>query len=386
MTRRGIHHLAVVSGGRLHGVVSSHDIMLLHDAHPVALVRAIEAGASIDDLAATAPRLQTVVKWLAGEGASVFDIGRIVAELNDRLVRRALDLVTETLDAEGHAPAPVPCCWLAAGSEGRREQTLMTDQDNGLVYRDPPPELQASTAAYFARLSDRMGQALTRLGFPPCPGGFMASNPAWCQPESAWREYFAGWMQTPRPEQVLRASIFFDLRPVAGEQALGRGLWEWVCERAPGQILFLRHLAKASLDRQVPLGMFGGLVVERTGAHKNRLDLKARGVFPVTQAMRVYALSLGVRETNTVDRLLEVGCRGLLTGEQVEELRDAYEVISRLRLGQQLACLDAARPPDNFVDPHELRKADQVLLKQAFKTVAWLQRELEDRFQTETVT
>ena len=214
----------------------------------------------------------------------------------------------------------------------------------------------------------------------------MASNPRWCQPESVWREYFAAWMQTPRPEQVLWASIFFDLRPVgrrsrARAYAVGVGL-----PAGARQVLFLRHLAKAALDRQVPLGMFGGFVVERAGAHKNRLDLKARGVFPVTQAMRVYALSLGVRETNTVDRLLAVGRRGLLAQGQVEELRDAYEVISRLRLRQQLACMDAGRPPDNFIDPQELRKADQVLLKQAFKTVAWLQREVEDRFQTETVT
>jgi CBS domain-containing protein len=386
MTRRGIHHLAVVTDGRLRGVVSSHDIILLHDAHPVALVRAIEGGVSLDELAAAAPRLQTVVKWLAGEGASVFDIGRIVAELNDRVVRRALDLVTAALGAEGHAPPPVRGCWVAAGSEGRREQTLMTDQDNGLVYQDPPPELRAAASAYFALLSASMGQALARLGFPPCPGGFMASNPRWCQPESVWREYFAVWMQTPRPEQVLWASIFFDLRPVAGDHALGRTLWDWVCDRAPGETLFLRHLAKAALDRQVPLGLFGGFVVERAGAHKHRLDLKARGVFPVTQAMRVYALSLGVRETNTVDRLLAAGRRGLLAESQVEELRDSYEVIARLRLKQQLACLDAGRAPDNFIDPQELRKTDRVLLKQAFKTVAWLQREVEDRFQTEMVT
>jgi len=385
MTRRGIHHLAVVTDGRLHGVVSSHDIILLHGAHPVALVRAIEGARTIEELAATAPRVQAVVKWLAGESASVFDIGRIVAELNDRLVRRALDLVTVTLEAEGDGPPPVRYAWLAAGSEGRREQTLKTDQDNGLVHQDPPPELGAAAAAYFGRMSARMGQALVRLGFPPCEGGFMASNPRWCQPESVWRGYFAGWMESPQPEPLLRASIFFDLRPIAGDEGLGRALWEWVCERAPAQTLFLRHMAKAALERHVPLGFFGGFVVERAGAHEHTLDLKARGVFPVTQAMRVCALSLGVRETNTVDRLLAVGGRGLLAHGQVEELRDAYEVISRLRLSQQLACLDAGRAPDNFIDPRALRKGDRVLLKQAFKTVAWLQREIEDRFKTAMV-
>jgi len=192
-------------------------------------------------------------------------------------------------------------------------------------------------------------------------------------------------MESPQPGPLLRASIFFDLRPIAGDEGLGHALWEWVCERAPAQTLFLRHMAKAALERHVPLGFFGGFVVERAGAHEHTLDLKARGVFPVTQAMRVCALSLGVRETNTVDRLLAVGGRGLLAHGQVEELRDAYEVISRLRLSQQLACLDAGRAPDNFIDPRALRKGDRVLLKQAFKTVAWLQREIEDRFKTAMV-
>jgi CBS domain-containing protein len=382
MTRRGIHHLAVMDAGRLHGVVSSHDIVVLHGAHPVALVRQIENATSIDGLAAVAPGLQDVVKWLAGQGVSASDIGRIVAELNDRLVRRLLDLTTWALAAEGHGGPPVRYAWLVAGSEGRREQTLKTDQDNGLLYEDPAPDLRAAAATYFGKLAAAMGDALARLGFPPCAGGFMASNPRWCQPESVWREYFAGWMETPQPEPVLQASIFFDLRPVGGDEALGGALCDWVCDRAPSRTLFLRHMAKAALERHVPLGLFGGFVVERSGVHKHRLDLKARGMFPVTQAVRVYALSRGLRETSTVDRLRAVGRLGLLGLTQVEELRDAFEVIARLRLGRQLDCLEAGRTPDNFIDPDALRTADRVLLKQAFKTVAWLQREVEGRFMT----
>lgn len=385
MTRRGVHHLAVVSEKRLIGVVSSHDIILLQGIHPVALVRDIEGAVSVEGLAAVAPRVQAVVKWLAGERASPFDIGRIVAELNDRMVRRAMGLVLSSLDGGGHGQPPAPYAWLAAGSEGRREQTLKTDQDNGLIYQDPPRELQAATAAYFGRLAGAMGEALVRLGFPPCEGGFMASNPHWCQPESVWRGYFSAWMDTPEPEQVLRASIFFDLRPIAGAEALGLALWDWVCDRAPAQTLFLGHMAKAALERHVPLGLFGGFVVERSGVHRHTLDLKARGAFPITQAMRVYALSLGLREANTLERLTAAGLRGLLPKDQVDDLRDAYEVISRIRLNHQLACLDAGRPPDNFVNPESLRKGDRVLLKEAFKSLAWLQREVEDRFKTSMI-
>ena len=144
-------------------------------------------------------------------------------------------------------------------------------------------------------------------------------------------------------------------------------------------------MARVALERHVPLGFFGGFVVERSGTHKDQVDLKARGIFPMAQAMRVCALSLGLVETNTVDRLVASGARGLFTAGEVEELPDAYEVIARVRLNHQLASLDAGRPADNFIDPDGLRKSDRVLLKQAFRTVEWLQSSIEERFQTATV-
>ena len=385
MTRRNIHHLGVLSGERLVGVVSSHDLLGLQDAHPVRVAREIESAPDVDGLARAAPRVESVVRWLASGGAGPIHIGRIVAELNDRLVRRALALVEVDLEAGGHGRAPVAYSWLVAGSEGRREQTLKTDQDNGLVYRDPPAGAEAVSATYFERLATAMGETLTRLGFPSCPGGFMASNSRWCQPAGVWRRYFSSWMETPQPDPVLRASLFFDLRPVAGEEEVGRTLWEWVCKTAPTQTLFLRHMARAALDRHVPLGLFGGFVVERSGIHKDRLDLKARGVFPMAQAMRVYALSLGARSTNTIDRLKAAGEQGIFTAAEVGELRDAYQVIARLRLTHQLACLDADVPADNFIKPRTLGKTDRLLLKEAFKSVAWLQRGIEERFQTAVV-
>jgi CBS domain-containing protein len=145
-------------------------------------------------------------------------------------------------------------------------------------------------------------------------------------------------------------------------------------------------MAHSAVERTPPLGLFGGFVVDRAGAHKGTLDLKGRAVFPMTQALRVYALSLGARETSTVDRLRAVEARGAMPAAEARDLRDAYEVISRLRLHHQLARLDAGLPPDNHLDPEEIGKADRLLLKEAFKTVGWLQRMLEDRFQTHLVS
>ncbi|HEY5725988.1 MAG TPA: DUF294 nucleotidyltransferase-like domain-containing protein [Methylomirabilota bacterium] len=386
MTRGGFHHLGVVEEGRLIGVVSSHDMLGLQAAHPVGLAREIEIAESLDALVTVAPRLQRVVQWLAGMGVGAVEIGRILAELNDRLVRRTLALVESALDRDGAGRPPVGYSWLAVGSEGRREQTLRTDQDNGLVYADPAPDRAGHAEAYFTRLAEAAGAALARLGFPPCPGGFMASNPRWRRSLSAWLQEFASWMDTPEPQRLLFASLYCDLRPVAGDEEPARALSGWVCERAPSATLFLRFMARDALERRPPLGLLGGFALPRSGPHRGRLDLKAGAIFPVTHALRVYALSLGVPETNTLDRLSAAEARGAITIEDARDLRQAFEVVSRLRLGHQLEQLDAGLASDNWIDPAQLGKSDRLLLKEALKTVGWLQRMLEDRFQTNLVS
>ena len=386
MTRRGIHHMGVVTDGRLAGMVSSHDIILLQGAHPVGLMREIEAQGSLEGLAAVAPRVHAVVRWLAEEGASAYDIGRIVAELNDRLVRGALGLAVASLEATGRGArrSPTPGSPPAArGAASRRSRR--TRRRPGLSRPAGGTGVDRCRLLRPARRR-RHGRGPCQTRVSPLRGRVHGLQPALVPARGG----------VARPLQLVdggsasrggaAASIFFDLRPIAGDERLGQGLWDFVCERAPARTLFLRHMAKAALERHAPLGFFGGFVVERSGTHKDRLDLKARGVFPMTQALRVYALSLGMQETNTVERLLAAGRRGVFAPAEVDELRDAYEVISRLRLNHQLACLDAGRVPDNFLDPKTLRKADRVLLKEAFKAIARLQSAIEDRFHTEMVS
>jgi len=385
MTRRSIHHLGVVEGGRLVAVVSSHDMVLAEGAHPLALARAIEGESSLDGLGAAAARLTDVVRWLVSGGSSASEVGRLIAELNDRLVTRALALVERSLEEGGHGRPPVPYSWLAAGSEARREQTLKTDQDNGLVYADPAPDMAGPAAEYFELLAAHMGAALVSLGFPECKGGFMASNRRWCQPAAVWRERFESWMETPQPEPLLAASVFFDLRPVAGDADPGRALWRWLCERAPSRTLFLRYLAREAVLREPGLGFFGRLRVERSGAHAGRLDLKSRAIFPLTQGVRVCALSLGLADTHTLDRLRGAAAQGLLGTREAEDLRGAYEIVARLRIVHQIRCLDEGGQVDNFVDPRRLGRGDLLLLKDALGTVAWFTRFVEDRFQTDSV-
>jgi CBS domain-containing protein len=206
MTRREIHHLVVLDAGSLVGVVSSDDLLVSQTGHPVTLGKEIARAPSREALGRLAAGVTTLVQRLVDDGGRAGDIARIVAELNDRIVARVLAQAEASLAARGEAPPSTAYCWLVFGSEGRREQTLRTDQDNGLVYADPSPEQAPSDARYYATLAREAIDGLVAVGFPACPGGAMASNPRWCQPLTTWREYFREWMEHPTRDHVLRSA------------------------------------------------------------------------------------------------------------------------------------------------------------------------------------
>jgi CBS domain-containing protein len=382
MTRREIHHLAVVDAGRLAGLLASDDVLMSQAIHPVMLAREIGRAPSREALASLAGDTTTLVQRLVDDGGRAGDVTRIVAELNDRIVARVLALAEAALHERGEAP-PVAYCWLVFGSEGRREQTLRTDQDNGLVYADPPAELEEVAARYFSRLAEEAIAGLLAIGFPPCPGGAMASNPRWCQPLATWSRYFREWMARPTPEHILAACMYFDLRPVVGDAALGASLGAIVRSEAPGQHRFLTTMAADVVDRRLPLGLLGGLRTPRSGPYRGALDLKGAGGIQLVGAARVHALELGLDATGTAERFREAGERGLYPAAEVTEIVDAHEDLLRLRLVYQLACVREGRPLDNHVPLRWLSHRDELLLREALRTVGRVQGRLRERFATD---
>ena len=210
MSRHGIHHLVVSEQERVVGVISDHDLQGLTGSSPVGVVRDIDKVASVAELVAVHRKIDRVLELLLRLGGSAATMLALVSEFNDRLTLKLLELISEEIEHQGGGRPPVPYVWMALGSEGRREQTLRTDQDNALILANVPPEREAEIKAWFLGFAEKVVAGLEACGFPRCPGEIMASNPRWCQTEAQWQKTFARWLAEPKPLTLRLASIFFD--------------------------------------------------------------------------------------------------------------------------------------------------------------------------------
>ncbi len=376
MMSNQIHHLAVENRGEIAGIITAHDIMVLQGSSPLYLFREIVAQRNIEGLYALSQKVPLVIRSLIEEGAKANNITRMITVLNDHILNRLLTLLQEKIGAP-----PVPFCWLLMGSEGRKEQTFRTDQDNALIYMDPEDSSQRKMAReYFDIFGKEAIEHLVKCGYPRCKGNIMASNPKWCQPYSVWKGYFEDWIFKPEPMEVLHATIFFDFRPGYGHMSLGTDLREHLTELAQQQEIFLLHLAKDCLEMRPPLSFFKNFIVEKNGEHKNLLDIKTRGLVPFVDFARLMALKYGVRETNTLGRLQLLGEADNISHELYRETTEAYEFQMQLRLVHQLRMMEQGKQPNNYINPGDLTDLEKQTLKEAFGVIGRIQGYIKDIF------
>ena len=376
MLSRGIHHLAVEQGGRIVGVVTSNDIMSLQGNSPYYLFKEIVNQDRISGLYPLAQKIPDVIRSLLKEGGKASHITRMIAIINDHILTRLLTLLEAEL-----GPPPVPYCWLLLGSEGRREQTFKTDQDNALLYADPRDHRQQEDAArYFAELADKAADHLANCGYPPCPGEIMARNPRWRQPYSVWQGYFASWVCEPNPQELLNATIFFDFKAGFGEAKLAEELRDYLVEKTRRQDIFLLHLARQALAARAPLSFFRNFIVEKDGEYKNRLDIKHKGIAPYADFARIFSLKHGVKETNTLARFKVLADEGYLDRQLAKAAEASYELMMQLRLLHQLEQLEQGILPDNHIDPADLTDLERRMLKESFRVLERLQAILETNY------
>lgn len=367
MLEQKIHHLPVTRDGRIEGIISATDLLRHQTRNPLYLMRQLENLDSGEALGGYAADVTSMVERLFHGGLKVAQIGRILASINDTLIRRLLKMAENDL-----GPPPCPYAWLVFGSEGRMEQALITDQDNALAYLEETPEARV----YFPKLAAHVVDNLMKAGFPPCPGGYMATH--WCHPLQWWKKTMQRWIASPTGENLMVSAIFFDFRSVAGALAVD-DLNELVTGAADNQ-LFMATLAAAALHFRAPMGLF-----KRIRSEDGRVDIKTGGVAPLVSMARVYGLQSRSLAKSTRERFEAAVAAGQLDADKGRDAVETYRFLLQLRLGTQLAAMQAGEAPDNQLHLKLLTSREHRHLKDAFGAIRELQSSTAQHFQVQAL-
>lgn len=372
MMQNHIHHLPITSDGELIGLVSRSDFMRLETEHPLYLVSDIGKQTTTEGIVEACKRLPGLIVGQIESEANGEQLGKFITTITDTITRQLLRIAEADL-----GPPPCEYAWVAMGSQGRSEQSAKSDQDNALLLADDASEADDK---YFADMAKIVNDGLDACGYVYCPGEVMASNPKWRQPLRQWRQYFHNWITVPEQKALMHANIFFDLRCISGACGLVDELKESIRDSARKNELFLALMAKNAMSYQPPLGFFRQFVLEKSGEHKNTLDLKMHGIMPIVEIARVRSLAAGELRITTRNRLKAAADAGEITQADAASLRDALDFIEQLRVEHQSEQLKNRERADNHLAPERLSPLVRQNLKSAFSQIRVSQAALLNRF------
>ena len=361
MTRRRIERIAVFEDGHIRGTLGLAELLSHYSSHSHVIGLRVARAASIEELAAAAREINGLVRTLHLNGARMQYLGELVSALNQRLMSRLFEFCVDA-DTRGR------CCLVVMGSEGRGEQLLKTDQDNGLVLGPGlPDEAVAESARAFSA-------GLAEMGYPPCPGGVMVSNAVWRGAASTWIERISSLRGDTSADGLMRAAIMIDAQPVAGDLQLFEPVRDALLTLGR-DALWLHQFVLPALEFHTPLTLFGGL-----RGKGSAVDLKKGGIFPVVHGVRLMAVERGLRCTSTFDRIDALVEQGALSAQLGTDLRQSFAIMLRVRLGQQLEAAREGEVPTNEVQLARMRRLDRDLLRDALRVVKDFQSFLSSRY------
>jgi CBS domain-containing protein len=377
IAQHGVRHVPVVDGGRLIGVVSERDLFALQRVGIRSIRRDIAGATAVDGLKQVACDIRGLARDLASLGTAAEPLGLIISTLNDALTCRLVEL-----ELERHDLRDVEWGWLGFGSEGRYEQTISTDQDNGLIFAAGPGRAVDEARERLLPFAQTVNRMLDTCGYPLCEGGIMAGNPQWCLSLNEWAAHFDAWIADTDPQALLRSVIFFDFRLLHGSEDLAEQLHKRLRDRTAATPRFLRQMAGQAVSAQPPLGFLGDFVTERSPHGRDTLDLKKAGARLFVDAARVIGLASDVAHTSTAERLRQGGARSGVPPEEASAAVAAFFFIQSLRLRHQAALPDSvARTESNHIDLDELNEMDRRILKECLRQAGKLQKRLKLDYQ-----
>ena len=355
-------------------ILSFKHLLQLQSYSPTILFRGIQDAKDERSLIKASRRGPELVQIMFQNGARTRHINQFITTMADMVLEQGIKIILGKLP-----PPPVPFAFLVTGSEGRREQTLCTDQDNGIIFADVPSDKFEETQNYFLNLGKQICSLLDSAGYSFCKGKIMAQEKRWCQPLTTWKKYFSTWARELEPKDLLETKIFLDFRCGFGDSTLINELWENFSASLSDNPRFFVLLAMDVLQFEPPIGMFGNFILESSPNNEEALNIKAVMVRIVDFA-RIYALRHGIKKRSTFERLRKLKELGVLTQQSYQEVTQAYGYLMRLRLQHQINLRENGKSPDNFIRPSNFSAIDQKMLKEIFSQIKHFQMRLSGDF------
>ncbi|NLP57476.1 DUF294 nucleotidyltransferase-like domain-containing protein [Lutibacter sp. B1] len=382
LLKHKVSHLCITKDGtnksELVGILAEHDLVLTQGNSPIMLTKEIKNAKDVETLKYIRTKASDLTKGYLEQEIPIYFVTKVISEINTAITKKAIQL---SINEIGEKP-PVSYAWLALGSQGRKEQLLMTDQDNALVFENVEEDQYELVKTYFLTLAEKVTEKLNIVGFDYCPAGIMASNTKWCLSLREWKNQFKEWVKDPIAEKILLSIIFFDFELIYGNQELYSNMADAVFRYIQKNKIFLSFLGKVTLDNPPPLGFFKQFLVEQDGENKDSFDIKSRALRPLVDAARIFSLFHNLKINNTIaryEKLMEVEPQNK---DLFESCANAFKILLQFRTLQGLTYNDSGK----FVDIRTLSKADRLKLKSCFKPIKNVQEALKLRFNTSQIT
>ncbi|MEZ4837640.1 DUF294 nucleotidyltransferase-like domain-containing protein [Flavobacterium sp.] len=378
MLKHNVGHLCVTEDGTnkstIIGVISEHDVVVAQANNPGVLLKQTKRATRSKELKLVREKLNDLIQNSLDKNIPIQHISSLVGEINNTITKRAVELAIEKMD---EAP-PTRFAWLNIGSQGRKEQLLMTDQDNALVFEDVEEEHYNDVKKYFLELAEKVTKTLNKIGYEFCPAEMMASNPMWCKSVTDWNKQYNSWINKPGENGILMCSIFFDYDFIVGDENLVDSITENIFANLQNNQLFFAYLGTDALKNPPPLGFFRQFLVEDDGEHKDTFDIKSRAIMPLVDAARLLLLSQNIRGiNNTYHRYKKLAEVEPQNEELFESCAEAFATLSFFRTTEGLMNDNNGR----YLNLNELSKSDKVKLKNSFQPIRAIQDAIKNRFQ-----
>ncbi len=377
MLQHRITHLCITKDGThdsdLVGILSEHDIVVIHGNNPSVLIKEVKRAKSAIALQYIRSKAQQLLEGYIKQNIPIDFISKVISAITTAITQKSISLALE----EMNAPPPVNFSWLAIGSQGRKEQLLLTDQDNALVFENIPSGDYNKTKAYFLELSQKITEKLNIVGYELCPAKMMASNPQWCLSLEEWKQQFNNWITKPDEDKIMLCTIFFDYDIVYGDEQLVDKMSQSIFQSINRYEIFLNFLGLNALKNPPPLSFFRQFLVEQSGEHKDQFDIKARALMPLVDAARLLILSHNIKSfNNTILRFEKLAHIEPQNKDLYLLCIDAFKTLLHFRTQYGLRNNDSGR----FINLKSLSKADRLKLKRCFKPIKEIQELIRIRF------